>query len=191
MMGMRAFVWWFHFMAPFLAISELKCTKICSLTLGKRGIWPTFEAVKGCVLVLVRGCLGRVGCVLGGCWAMWRRCVFRACEGLLLWVGYGMCRMGGKGLICCENVLGGAESAAICLGRSRVRGSMLVCGCRRVFCQPWRWQIVELPIVSRRHLDRYSLLFRSFFACSSFGPRSVFDRLTNKQRETNERRTRT
>ena len=82
-------------------------------------------------------------------------------------------------------------SAAICLGRSRVRGSMLVCGCRRVFCQPWRWQIVELPIVSRRHLDRYSLLFRSFFACSSFGSRSVFDRLTNKQRETNERRTRT
>ena len=51
--------------------------------------------------------------------------------------------------------------------------------------------IVELPIVSRRHLDRYSLLFRSFFACSSFGPRSVFDRLTTKQRETNERRTRT
>ena len=70
-------------MAPFLAISELKCTKICSLTLGKRGIWPTFEAVKGCVLVLVRGCLGRVGCVLGGCWAVWRRCVFRACEGFL------------------------------------------------------------------------------------------------------------
>ena len=47
-----------------------------------------------------------------------------------------VCRMGGKGLICCENVLGGAESAAICLGRSRVRGSMLVCGCRRAFCQP-------------------------------------------------------
>ena len=70
-------------MAPFLAISELKCTKICSLALGKRGIWPTFEAVKGCVLVLVRGCLGRVGCVLDGCWAVWRRCVFRACEGFL------------------------------------------------------------------------------------------------------------
>ena len=43
---------------------------------------------------------------------------------------------GGKGLICCENVLSGAESAAICLGRRRVRGSMLVCGCRRAFCQP-------------------------------------------------------
>ena len=102
-----------------------------------------------------------------------------------------MYRMGGKGLIRRENVLGGAESAAICLGRRRVRGSMLVCGCRRAFCQPWRWQLVELPIVSRWHLDRYSLLFRSFFACSSFGSRSVFDRLTNKQRETNERRTRT
>ena len=70
-------------MAPFLAISELKCTKICSLTLGKRGIWPTFEAVKGCVLVLVRGCLRRVGRVFGGCWAVWRRGVFRACEGFL------------------------------------------------------------------------------------------------------------
>ena len=77
--------------------------------------------MKGCVLVLVRGCLGRVGCVLGGCWAVWRRCVFRACEGLLLWVGYGMCRMGGKDLIRHENVLDGAESAAICLGRSSVR----------------------------------------------------------------------
>ena len=59
---------------------------------------------------------------------------FRACEGLLWWVG--MCRMGEKDLIRRENVLDGAESAAICLGRSRVRGSMLVCGCRRVFCQP-------------------------------------------------------
>ena len=59
---------------------------------------------------------------------------FRACERLLWWVG--MYRMGGKGLIRRENVLGGAESAAICLGRRRVRGSMLVCGCRRAFCQP-------------------------------------------------------
>ena len=50
--------------------------------------------------------------------------------------GYGMCRMGGKDLIRHENVLNGAESAAICLGRSRVRGSMLFCGCRRTFCQP-------------------------------------------------------
>ena len=47
-----------------------------------------------------------------------------------------MCRMGGKGLVRHENVLSGTESAAICLGRSRVRGSMLVCGCRRAFCQP-------------------------------------------------------
>ena len=47
-----------------------------------------------------------------------------------------MCRMGGKDLIRHENVLNGAESAAICLGRSMVNGSMLVCGCRRVFCQP-------------------------------------------------------
>ena len=106
------------------------------MALRKRGVWSTIEAMKGCVLVLARGCLGRVGCVLGGCWAVWWRCVFRACEGLLLWVGYGMCRMGGKDLIRRENVLDGAESAAICLGRSRVRGSMLVCGCRRVFCQP-------------------------------------------------------
>ena len=82
-------------------------------------------------------------------------------------------------------------SAGFCLGRLGAKSILLVCGCRRVFCQPWRWLLVELPIVSRRHLDRYSLLFRSFFACSSFGPRSVFDRLTTKQRETNERRTRT
>ena len=32
-----------------------------------------------------------------------------------------MYRMGGKGLIRRENVLDGAESAAICLGRSRAR----------------------------------------------------------------------
>ena len=51
--------------------------------------------------------------------------------------------------------------------------------------------LVESSIVSRWYLARHSLLFRSFFACSSFGPRSVFDRLTTKQRETNERRTRT
>ena len=53
--------------------------------------------------------------------------------------GWGMewnVQNGWKGLICCENVLDGAESAAICLGRSRVRGSMLFCGCRRTFCQP-------------------------------------------------------
>ena len=87
--------------------------------------------------------------------------------------------------------LSGTESTAVCLGRSRVRGCMLVCGCKRVFCKPWRGLLVGFSIASRRHLDRYSLLFRSFFACSSFGPRSVFDRLTNKQRETNERRTKT
>ena len=50
--------------------------------------------------------------------------------------------------------------------------------------------LVEFSIVSRYYLDRRSLLFRSFFACSSFGPRSVFDRLTNDERKTNERRTR-
>ena len=50
--------------------------------------------------------------------------------------GFVVCRMGGKDLIRRENVLDGAESAAICLGRSRVRGSMLFCGCRRTFCQP-------------------------------------------------------
>ena len=83
-------------------MTGFECTWLYSLALRKRGIWPTFEAVKGCVLVLVRGCLGRVGrCVLGGCWAVWRRCVFRACEGLLWWVG--MYRMGGKGLIRREN----------------------------------------------------------------------------------------
>ena len=68
-------------MAPFLAKSELKCTKICSLALRKRGVRPTIEAVKGCVLVLVRGCLGRVGRVFGGCWAVWLRCVFKALRG--------------------------------------------------------------------------------------------------------------
>ena len=168
-MGMVAFGWFWvmvSFYGIFFAMTGFECTWLCSLTLWKRGVWPTIEAAKGCVLVLVRGCLGRIWHVFVGCWAVWRRGVFRACEGLSWWVG-----MGGKGLICCENVLGGAESAAIRLGRSRVRGSMLVCGCRRAFCQPWRWLLVELPIVSRRHLDRYSLLFRSFFACSSFGLR--------------------
>ena len=123
-------------MAPFSPRQGSSALNSVLLVLRKRGVWPAIEVVKVCVWVLVGGCLRLVGCVFGGCWAVWRRCVFRACEGLLLWVGYGMCRMGGKGLICCENVLGGAESATICLGRSRVRGSMLVCGCRRVFCQP-------------------------------------------------------
>ena len=123
-------------MAPFSPRQGSSALNSVLLVLRKRGVWPAIEVVKGCVLVLVRGCLGRVGCVLDGCWSVWRRCVFRACEGFLLWVGYGMCRMGGKGLIRRENVLGGAESAAICLGRRRVRGSMLVCGCRRVLCQP-------------------------------------------------------
>ena len=192
MMGMRVLGWFrmvVSFYGTFFAMTGLECTWLCSLTLWKRGVWPTIEVVKGCVLVLVRGCLGRIWRVFVCCWTVWRRGVFRACEVLSWWVG--MCRMGGKGLIRRENVRSAAESTAVCLGSSRVRGSMLVCGCRRVFCQPWRWQIIELPIVSRRHLDRYSLLFRSFFACSSFGPRSVFDRLTNNQRETNERRTRT
>ena len=35
-----------------------------------------------------------------------------------------VCRMGGKGLIRRENVLGGAESAAMCLGRRGVRGAV-------------------------------------------------------------------
>ena len=78
------------------------------------------------------GCLRRVECVFGGCWAVWRRCVLRACEGAFV-VGW---NVQGKGLIRRENVLSGAGSAAICLGRSRVRGSMLFCGCRRTFCQP-------------------------------------------------------
>ena len=73
-------------MAPFLAKSELKCTKICSLALRKRGVRPTIEAAMGWDLVLVGGCLGWVGCVFGGCWTVWWRDVFRACEGLLLWV---------------------------------------------------------------------------------------------------------
>ena len=30
-------------------------------------------------------------------------------------------------------------SAGFCLGRLGARGILLVCGCRRVFCQPWRW----------------------------------------------------
>ena len=51
------------------------------LVLRKRGVWPAIEVVKVCVWVLVGGCLRRVGRVFGGCWAVWRRCVFRACEG--------------------------------------------------------------------------------------------------------------
>ena len=90
-------------MAPFSPRQGSSALNPALMALRKRGVWSTIEAVKGCVLVLVRGCLGRVGCVLGGCWAVWRRCVFRAREGLLLWVGYGMCRMGGKGLIRREN----------------------------------------------------------------------------------------
>ena len=82
----------------------------------------------------MRGCLGRVGCAFGGCWAVWQRDVFRTFEGLLLWVK--CAEWVGKGLIHHENALSGAESAAFCLGRSRVGGSMLVCGCRRVFYQP-------------------------------------------------------
>ena len=76
-------------------------------------------------------------------------------------------------------------------GKRHFSGLWLLKGTLPAMSQPWRWLLVELPIVSRRHLDRYSLLFRSFFACSSFGSRSVFDRLTNNERETNERRTRT
>ena len=82
------------------------------------------------------------------------------------------------------------ESAGFYLSRFEAKGILLVCGYRRVYCQPWRWHFVEFSIVSRYLLDRHSLLFRSFFACSSFGPRSVFDRLTTKQRETNEDLTR-
>ena len=56
--------------------------------------------------------------------------------------------------------------------------------------QDWQFLVVS-SIVSRSRVVLLSSVFRSFFACSSFGPRSVFDRLTNNQRETNERRTRT
>ena len=71
------------------------------MALRKRGVWPTIEAAKGCVLVLVRGCLGRIWRVFVGCWTVWRRGVFRASEGAFV-VGE-MTRMGGKGLICREN----------------------------------------------------------------------------------------
>ena len=57
-------------MAPFSPRQGSSALNSVLLVLRKRGVWPTFEAAKGCVLVLVRGCLGRVGCVfvwlLGG-----------------------------------------------------------------------------------------------------------------------------
>ena len=67
-MGMRAFVWFWVMVSFYGAFScQLRAQVHLTLLSGlrKRGIWPTFEAVKGCVLVLVRGCLGRVGCVFG------------------------------------------------------------------------------------------------------------------------------
>ena len=70
-------------MAPFSPRQGSSALNSVLLVLRKRGVWPAIEVVKGCVLVLVRGCLGRVGCVLDGCWSVWRRCVFRACEGFL------------------------------------------------------------------------------------------------------------
>ena len=70
-------------MAPFSPRQGSSALNSVLLVVRKRGVWPTIEAAKDCVLVLVRGCLGRVGCVLDGCWAVWRRCVFRACEGFL------------------------------------------------------------------------------------------------------------
>ena len=171
-MGMRAFVW-FRMMVSFYGAFSCQIRAQVHLTLfsdfTKTWYLAYYWGREGCVLALAGGCLGRVGRVFGGCWVVWWRDVLEPVRGAFV-VGWNV-QNGWKRLDSPWECLGGAENAAFCLGRSRVRGSMLVCGCRRVFCQPWRWQIVELPIVSRRHLDRYSLLFRSFFACSSFGPR--------------------
>ena len=52
-------------MAPFSPRQGSSALNSVLLVLRKRGVWPTIEAVKGCVLVLVRGCLRRVGRVFG------------------------------------------------------------------------------------------------------------------------------
>ena len=160
MMGMGAFGWWFHFIALFLPNQSSSALNSAVLTLRKRGDWPTIEAVKGCVLVLVRGCLGRVGCVFGGCWAVWRRCVFRACEGLLLWVGYGMCRMGGKGLIRRENAWVGLKvllSASAGAGWGQYAVLWLQKGV-----------LPAMTVANRRVADSFSLASRSIFVAFSF-----------------------
>ena len=48
----------------------------------KTWCWPTIEAAKGWDLVLVGGCLGRVGRVFGGCWVVWWRDVLEPVRGL-------------------------------------------------------------------------------------------------------------
>ena len=88
-MGMGVLGWFWvmvSFYGIFFSMTGFECTWLCSLTLWKRGVWPTIEAAKGCVLVLVRGCLGRIWRVFVGCWTVWRRGVFRASEGLSWWV---------------------------------------------------------------------------------------------------------
>ena len=108
----------------------------------------------------MRGCLGRVGCVLGGCWAVWRRCIFRACEGLLLWVGYGMCRMGGKGLIRRENAwVGSIELLSVSAGAGRGQYAGL-----------WLQKDIlsAMTMATRRVADSFSSAFRSIFVALSF-----------------------
>ena len=116
--------------------------------------------MKGCVLVLVRGCLRRVGRVFGGCWAVWRRGVFRACEGLLLWVGYGMCRMGGKDLIRHENAWVGPK---VLLSASQEHGEWQYAG---LWLQ--KGILPAMTEANRRVADSFSSASRSTFVALSF-----------------------
>ena len=68
-----------------------------------------------------------------------------------------MCRMGGKGLIRRENVLSGAESAAICLGRRQYAGLWLQKGI-----------LPAMTVANRRVADSFSSASRSIFVALSF-----------------------
>ena len=109
--------------------------------------------------MLVSGCLGRVECVFGGCWAVWRRGVFRACEGLLMWEG-GMCRMGGKGLIRRENAWVGPK---VLLSASQEHGEWQHAG---LWLQ--KGILPAMTEANRRVADSFSSASRSTFVALSF-----------------------
>ena len=106
----------------------------------------------------MRGCLGQVGCVFGGCRALRRRCVFRACEGLSWWVG--MYRMGGKGLIRRENAWVGLKmllSPRQKQGEGQYAGLWLQKGI-----------LPAMTVTNRRVADSFSSASRSMFVALSF-----------------------
>ena len=95
---------------------------------------------------------------LCGCWAVWRRGVFRACEGLLWWVG--MYRMGGKGLIRRESAWVGSIvllSASAGVGRGQYAGLWLQKGI-----------LSAMTMATRRVADSFSSASRSIFVALSF-----------------------